>query len=73
MRVDHCVSAVRAVGVSVLVCLRSSGSHVTGVGGPLGFVRLAVKNVMQNDGDFVDVILLYTEIFLKCIPGYKIS
>ena len=46
---------------------------MTGVGGPLGFVRLAVKNVMQNDGDFVDVILLYTEIFLKCIPGYKIS
>ena len=29
-----CVAAARAVGVSVLVCLRSSCSHVTEVGGP---------------------------------------
>ena len=33
MCVDHCVCAVRAVQVRVLVCLRSSGYHVTGVGG----------------------------------------
>ena len=33
VRVDQCVSAVRAVGVPVLVCLRSSCYHVTGVGG----------------------------------------
>jgi hypothetical protein len=33
-RVDQCVSAVRAVEVPVLVCLRSSCSHVTEVGGP---------------------------------------
>ena len=37
---------------------------MTAVGGPLRFVRLALKNVIQNDGDFVDVILLYTEFFM---------
>jgi len=31
---DQCASATRAVEVPVLVCLRSSCSHVTGVGGP---------------------------------------
>ena len=34
VRVDRCVSAVRAVEVPVLVCLRSSCSHVTEVGDP---------------------------------------
>jgi hypothetical protein len=34
VRVDQCVSAVRAVGVPAFVCLRSSCSHVTEVGGP---------------------------------------
>jgi hypothetical protein len=33
VHVDQCVCAVRAVDVSVLVCLRSSCSHVTDVGG----------------------------------------
>jgi hypothetical protein len=33
VRVDQCVSAVRAVEVPVLVCLRSSCIHVTEVGG----------------------------------------
>ena len=36
------------------------------------FVRLALKVVMQNDGDFVDVILLY---FYNCCinnPLFKI-
>ena len=33
MRVDQSVCAVRAVEVPVLVCLRSSCSHVTEVGG----------------------------------------
>jgi len=32
-RVDQCVPAVRAVVVPLLVCLRSSCSHVTEVGG----------------------------------------
>ena len=32
VRVDQCVSAVRAVEVPVLVCLRSDCSHVTEVG-----------------------------------------
>jgi hypothetical protein len=34
VRVDQCVSAIRAVDVPVLVCLRSSCSHVTEVGEP---------------------------------------
>ena len=36
VRVDQCVSAVSAVGVPVLVFLRSGCEHVTGVGGPYG-------------------------------------
>jgi hypothetical protein len=37
VRVDQCSFANRAVEVKVLVCLRSSCSHVTEVGGPYGF------------------------------------
>ena len=59
MRVDQRVSAVRKVEVPVLVCLRSSCRHVTEVGGAVRFVRLALKVVVQNDGNFVDVTLLY--------------
>ena len=58
MRVDQCVSAVRAVEVPVLVCLCSIWYHVTEVGGAVRFVRLALKVAMRNDRDFVDVILL---------------
>ena len=54
------VSAVRAVGVTVLVCLRSSCCHVTEVGGAVGFVRLALKVVMQNDGECADILLILT-------------
>ena len=43
VRVGQCVYAVRAVDVSVLVCLRSSFSHVNEAGGGLRFVRLALK------------------------------
>ena len=32
---------------------------MTDVGEPLIFVQLALKVVMKNGGDFVDVILLY--------------
>jgi hypothetical protein len=60
VRVDQCVSAVRAVELPVLVCLRSSCYHVTGRR-PVSFVTPALKGVMQNDGEFVDVILLYTK------------
>jgi hypothetical protein len=45
--------AVRAMEVPV----RSSYSHVTEVEG-LRILRLALMVVMQNDGDFVNVILL---------------
>ena len=59
MCVDQCYAAVRSVEVPVLVCLRSNCCHVTEVGGSLRFVRLALKVAMQNDGDDVDVIVLY--------------
>ena len=38
---------------------------MTDVGGLLRFVGLTLKVVIQNEGDFVDVILLYTEIFFN--------
>jgi hypothetical protein len=34
VRLDQCVSAIRAVEVPVFVCLRSGCNHVTEVGGP---------------------------------------
>jgi len=58
VHVDQRVSAVRVVEVPVLVCLRSGCGHVTEVGGAVRLVKLALKFVVQNDGDFVDVILL---------------
>jgi hypothetical protein len=63
--VDQCVSAVRAVEVTVLVCLCSSSSHVTEARGAVRFVKLTLKVVMKNYGDFVDVILLY----LRCVKN----
>ena len=68
MRVDQCVSAVRAVGVPILVCLRSSCSHVTELRGDVGFVRLALKVAVQNEGDFMDIILLYLAVKLRTSP-----
>ena len=58
MGVDQCVSAVRAVELPVLVCIRSGCSHVT-EGGAVRFVKLALKVIMENDEHFKDVILLY--------------
>jgi hypothetical protein len=52
------VFVIGAVEAPVFVCKRSSCSHVIQIGGSLRFVRLELKVVMQNDGDFVDVILL---------------
>jgi hypothetical protein len=64
--VDQCVSAIIAVEVAVFVCLRSSCNHVTGRIA-LRFVRLALKVVMQNSGDFMDIILLHLGINWKII------
>jgi len=63
VRVDECVSAVRAGGAgggrrAVLVCFCYRWSEVSEVGGALSYVRLVLKVVNQNDGDFVDVMLL---------------
>jgi hypothetical protein len=44
VRVGQYVSAVRAVEVPVLVCLRHSRDHLTEV----GFVRLALKFITGN-------------------------
>jgi len=59
VRVHQCVSAVRAVEVPILVCLRSGCCHVTDKRGAVRFVRPALKVIMANDEDFKDVILLY--------------
>jgi hypothetical protein len=48
--VDQCVSAVRAVEVPGLVCLRSSYIHVTEVGGTYGMLRLALKVLCKLGG-----------------------
>jgi hypothetical protein len=65
VRVDQCVSAVRAEDVPVFVWLRSSCNHATGV----RFLRLALKVVIKNDGDLMDVTLIYffriTLIFIQ--------
>jgi len=47
---------IRAVEVTVSVCLRSSCNRVTAAG-DLRFVRLALKVTMQNYGDSVYVIM----------------
>jgi len=41
---------------------------VTVVGGAVRFVRLALKVVVQNDGDIVDIILLYFAVKLPTSP-----
>ena len=69
LRVYHCVCAFRAVEVPVVVCLRSY-NHVTSRK-TVRCVRIALEVVIQNDGDFVDVILLYAaqglDVILQCI------
>jgi hypothetical protein len=57
LRIYQCLSTVGAVEVPVFNSLRNSCSHVTR--STVVFVRLALKVAMQNDEDFVDVILLY--------------
>ena len=68
MRVDQCVSAVRAVELPVLVYVYSNCNHAIEVR-TVRFARLALKVVMQNDGGFVEVIQLYTAMLhcSKCI------
>ena len=48
-----------------MVCLRSCCSHVTVVGGALGFVRLALKVVTQNNEHIVAVTLVWKLVSLK--------
>jgi hypothetical protein len=55
------VSAIWEVELPVFICLYSSCNHVTGRK-TIRFVKLALKVVMQNDGDFVDVILLHLSV-----------
>jgi len=45
--------------VPEFICLHSRYNHVTEAGGPQGLLRHSVKTVTKNDGDFLDVILLY--------------
>jgi len=54
----------------VFVCLHSSCNR-DWEGKTVRFVRLVLKIVMQNDEDFMDVILLY--LFLIQLPKYKFA
>ena len=58
MRVDQCVSAVRAAEVPKYVCLRSSCSHLTEIGGHKDPENRA-DSIIRNDRDFVEVIVMY--------------
>ena len=60
MRVDQCVSVVRAVDVPLLVYLRNSCDRVTEVRSKTAvmFVRLAPRVVAQNYGDLVGAVQL---------------
>jgi hypothetical protein len=59
VRVDQCVAAVGVMDVPVLVCFRSSCYHVIELGEACGWLKLALKFVMRNDGGFMDVIMIY--------------
>jgi len=56
VRVDQYVSAITAVEVPVFFCLRSSCNHVTNRRRTVRILRLALKVVLQNYGDFVYLI-----------------
>jgi hypothetical protein len=58
VHIDQCVSVVRAVEVPIFFSFCSSYNHVTEVRELQG-ARLVLEVVMQNDGDFVNVIVLY--------------
>jgi hypothetical protein len=52
VRICQSVSALRLVDAQVLVCLRNSCHHVTDI----GFARIALKFVVHNGRDLVDII-----------------
>lgn len=64
VHIHYCVSAAREVEVPAFVCLYNSCIHVTEVSRPR-ILRLTLGAVMQNDGDFVDVMQQYK----ICISG----
>jgi hypothetical protein len=61
IHVNQCVSAVRAAEMPIFACSRSSCNRDWGRR-TVSFVRQALKLVMQNDGDFVDVTLIYINV-----------
>ena len=52
VRVDQCVSAIRAVEMPVFFCLRSNCNHVTELGGPLRFVDVVLVYVARSHSVF---------------------
>ena len=56
VRVDQCVSAITAVEIPVFFCLRNSCNHVTNCRRTVRILRLALKVVLQNYGEFVYLI-----------------
>jgi hypothetical protein len=57
VHIGQCVSAVTVVEAAVFITLCSS-CNSDGGRSTVRFVGFVVKVVMQNEGDFVDVILL---------------
>jgi hypothetical protein len=46
---------------------------VTEVGGAVGFVRLALKVVIENNGNFVAVILQYTASYSNRLGSFYLE
>ena len=59
MRVDQCVSAVRAVGGASIGLLALQLQSCDCGRRDVSLVRLEQKVALQNDGDFTDVLLIY--------------
>ena len=57
----------------VFICFLSGCSHMNDVGGAVGFVRLALKIVMENNGDFVEVILQYTASYSRRLGSFSLQ
>jgi len=68
VRVDQCVSAVRAVELPVLVCLRNSCCHVTEVGGDSTVCENRALCFKQNGRHFINVTLQYLGTKILFMP-----
>jgi hypothetical protein len=71
VHIDQCVSVVTAVEMPIFISFCSSYNHVTVVRELLR-VTLVLKFVTQNDGDFVDVIMLHIVLIHSVMVAIKL-